>query len=102
HGQTGYTGVLVEIAAASDTPDWKEMLNWGDDLPLGHPLRARYPHRACTQVLPTEPAGLAEVLRELHRALLELQLRFLRTIAVGIGVAETFFDDLVTDGPHLT
>src|SRR3954468_7719803 len=28
NGQTGYTGLLVETAAASDVPDWKEMLNW--------------------------------------------------------------------------
>ena len=27
NGQTGYTGLLVETAAASDVPDWKEMLN---------------------------------------------------------------------------
>ena len=27
HGQTGYTGLLVETAASSDDPDWKEMLN---------------------------------------------------------------------------
>ncbi|HAA66972.1 MAG TPA: isopenicillin N synthase family oxygenase, partial [Acidimicrobiaceae bacterium] len=27
-GQTGYTGLLVETAAISNTPDWKEMLNW--------------------------------------------------------------------------
>ena len=44
HGQTGYTGLLVETAASSDVPDWKEMLNWGRTLPLGHPLRERYPH----------------------------------------------------------
>ena len=45
HGQTGYTGLLVETAASSDVPDWKEMLNWGRELSPGHPLRARYPHR---------------------------------------------------------
>src|SRR4051812_35351540 len=62
HGQTGYTGLLVETAAVSDTPDWKEMLNWGDALPVGHPLRARYPPRYCEQVLPQQPRALAEVL----------------------------------------
>src|SRR6195952_548659 len=45
HGQTGYTGLLVETAASSDVPDWKEMLNRGMSLPVGHPLRDRYPHR---------------------------------------------------------
>jgi isopenicillin N synthase-like dioxygenase len=102
HGQTGYTGLLVETAAVSDTPDWKEMLNWGDDLPAGHPLRARYPHRTHDQVLPSEPPGLADALRELHRTLLDLQLRFLRVIAAGVGVADSYFDDLVHDGSHLT
>ena len=29
NGQRGYTGLLVETAAISDIPDWKEMLNWG-------------------------------------------------------------------------
>ena len=52
HGQTGYTGLLVETAASSDVPDWKEMLNWGRELPAGHPLRDRYPHRYGPQVLP--------------------------------------------------
>ena len=28
NGQRGYTGLLVETAAISDVPDWKEMLNW--------------------------------------------------------------------------
>jgi isopenicillin N synthase-like dioxygenase len=41
HGQTGYTGLLVETAASSDKPDWKEMLNWASPIPAGHPLRRR-------------------------------------------------------------
>src|SRR5215218_1876913 len=52
HGQTGYTGLLVETAASSDKPDWKEMLNWGRDIPDGHPLKRRFPHRYTDQVLP--------------------------------------------------
>jgi isopenicillin N synthase-like dioxygenase len=39
HGQTGYTGLLVETAASSDKPDWKEMLNWSTPIPAGHPLK---------------------------------------------------------------
>src|ERR1700753_1173809 len=45
HGQRGYTGLLVETAASADVPDWKEMFNWGRELPAGHPLRRRYPHQ---------------------------------------------------------
>jgi isopenicillin N synthase-like dioxygenase len=103
HGQTGYTGLLVETAAISDTPDWKEMLNWGTELPRHHPLRARYPHRYHDQVLPdADVPGIAKVLREFHGRLLDLQARFLRIVAAGLGVAEDFFDDLLADGSHLT
>ena len=44
NGQTGYTGLLVETAASSDVPDWKEMLNWSTPIPAGHPLKRRFPH----------------------------------------------------------
>ena len=68
HGQTGYTGLLVETAASSDVPDWKEMLNWGISLPEGHPLRTRYPHRYGRQVLPEELVpGITDVLNRFHR-----------------------------------
>ena len=63
HGQTGYTGTLVETAASMDVPDWKEMLNWSDEPPMGHPLRRKYPHRYMDQVLPEEAVpGITEVL----------------------------------------
>jgi isopenicillin N synthase-like dioxygenase len=102
HGQTGYTGLLVETAAGSDTADWKEMLNWGENLPSAHPIRAKYPHRFAEQVLP-EPdvPGITAVLMAFHRHLLDLQQRFLRIIAVGIGCHEAYFDDLLRDGTTL-
>ena len=103
HGQTGYTGLLVETAAVSDTPDWKEMLNWGRSLPEGHPLRRRYPHRYGEQVLPEEAVpGISAVLNAFHDRTLELQERFLRIIATGLGAHEHFFDDMLTDGTTLT
>ncbi len=103
HGQTGYTGLLVETAAISDTPDWKEMLNWGTELPRHHPLRARYPYRYCDQVLPeADVAGVTAVLGEFHTRLAELQTRFLRIVAVGLGASPDYFDDMLVDGSHLT
>jgi isopenicillin N synthase-like dioxygenase len=103
HGQTGYTGLLVETAAGAAQPDWKEMLNWGTDLPAGHPLRARYPHRYPDQVLPDDAvAGIRAVLMTFHRRVLDLQARFLRIIAAGLGCHPSFFDDLLVDGSHLT
>ena len=96
HGQTGYTGVLVETAASSDVPDWKEMLNWATPIPAGHPLQRKFPHRYPDQVLP-EPAvpGITKVLYEFHDTIADLQRRFLRVIAVGIGCHETFFDEMI-------
>jgi isopenicillin N synthase-like dioxygenase len=103
HGQTGYTGLLVETAASSDVPDWKEMLNWGRSLPQGHPLRARYPHRYGPQVLPESAVpGIEAVLMEFHDTIEELQRRFLRIIAETVGCHESFFDEMTTNGATLT
>lgn len=103
HGQTGYTGLLVETAAASDVPDWKEMLNWGQELPPGHPLRERYPHRYGPQMLPEAAVpGIAEVLETYHASIAALQRRFLRIVAEAIGCHETLFDEMTTNGATLT
>ncbi len=103
NGQTGYTGLLVETAASSDKPDWKEMLNWASPIPTGHPLKRNYPAAYPDQVLPEQVVpGITEVLYRFHDSLADLQRRFLRIIAEGIGCHETFFDDMVADGPTLT
>lgn len=103
HGQTGYTGLLVETAASSDVPDWKEMLNWGITLPLGHPLRDRYPHRYGEQVLPESAVpGITAVLNDFHRRIEDIQVRFLRVIAEGLGCHESLFDEMTTNGATLT
>ncbi len=103
HGQAGYTGLLVETAAVSDTPDWKEMLNWGRDIPDGHPLQKAYPHRYLGPHLPeAQVPGITKVLLEFYERVFDLQRRFLRVIAVGIGCHETFFDQMITDGTTLT
>ncbi|AFY28165.1 isopenicillin N synthase family dioxygenase [Cyanobium gracile] len=102
-GQTGYTEVLVETAAGSDHPDWKEMLNWSEPLPPGHPLRLRFPSFYPEQVLPEAAVpGITAVLGEFHRAIADLQRRFLRVIAVGMGCAEGFFEEMVREAPTLT
>lgn len=102
HGQAGYTGLLVETAASSEVPDWKEMLNWGPAIPEGHPMRRKYPHRFHDPVLPeADVPGISEVLTEFHHQVFDLQRRFLRIIALGLGADERFFDELVADAPVL-
>ena len=103
HGQTGYTGLLVETAATSDVADWKEMLNWGRDVPPAHPLRARFPHRYHDQVLPEAAVpGIASVLNAFHDAIADLQRRILRIVAVGIGCHEDYFERMLVDGSTLS
>ena len=103
HGQRGYTGLLVETAATAELADWKEMLNWGAPLPGHHPLRARYPYRYLDPVFPdADVAGIGAALTELHDRVADLQTRFLRIVAVGLGAHERYFDDIVVDGSHLT
>jgi isopenicillin N synthase-like dioxygenase len=103
HGQTGYTGLLVETAATADVADWKEMLNWGRDVPAAHPLRTRFPHRYHEQVLPEAAVpGIAALLNEFHDAIADLQRRVLRIIAVAIGCHEGFFERMLVDGSTLS
>ena len=103
HGQTGYTGLLIETAATSDLADWKEMLNWGIDVPAAHPLRTRYPHRYASPVLPeADVPGITAVLTEFQARVLDLQRRFLRVVALGLGCHEAFFEDVLVDGSTLT
>jgi len=102
-GQTDYTGLLVETAAGSDHADWKEMLNWGEAIPSHHPLRRHYPLLYPEQLLPEEVVpGITSVLETFHTAIADLQRRFLRIIALGIGCAETFFDGMTSQAPTLT
>ena len=103
HGQTGYTGLLVETAASAEVPDWKEMLNWSDEPPAGHPLRRKYPHRYMDQVLPEAAVpGITDVLMLFHQRIYDLQRRFLRVIAVGLGAHEDLFETMLPNGSTLT
>lgn len=103
HGQTGYTGLLVETAATAEVPDWKEMLNWSAPLPDGHPLRIRFPHRYLPQVLPEDDLpGIRDLLFGFHHAIAGLQARVLRIIAAGLGLHENFFAEMLGEGATLT
>src|SRR5581483_8027744 len=103
HGQTGYTGLLVETAASAELADWKEMLNWGRPIDASHPLRRRYPERYLDPVLPEDDVpGISAVLLAFHEQIEKLQRRFLRIVAVGLGCDEGFFEELCRDGATLT
>jgi isopenicillin N synthase-like dioxygenase len=102
HGQSGYTGLLVETAAGRDKPDWKEMYNWGRSVDPAHPLRRLFPRQFHDARFPeADVPGITETLELLHDRLFDLQQRFLRIVAVGLGADETFFEDLIVDGSTL-
>ena len=103
HGQTGYTSTLVETAAGESLADWKEMLNWAAPLAAHHPLRRRFPLLYPEQLLPEAAVpGITAVLECFHASLADLQRRFLRVIATGLGLHEDFFDAVVRDAPTLS
>ncbi len=102
-GQRGYTGLMVETAADSDTPDWKEHLNWGEPAPPGHPDVLRYPDRYGEPALPeTALPGIGDRLLAFHRRIADLQRRFLRIVAEGLGARADHFDAMTEHGAHLT
>ncbi len=102
-GQRGYTGLLVETAAGRSGADWKEMLNWGEPAPVGHPLGRSYPDRYGEPVFPeAEIPGISARLMEFHRRIADLQRRFLRIVALGLGAHVSFFDSIVERGATLT
>src|SRR3546814_19666519 len=79
------------------------MLNWSDEPPAGHPLRRKYPHRYMDQVLPEAAVpGITEVLMLFHQRIYDLQRRFLRIIAVGLGAHEDYFESMLPNDSTLT
>ncbi len=103
HGSVGYTGLLTETAAISDYPDYKEMLNWNEELPEGHPIRRSHPVRFGPPMLPEEDfPGVTALLGEFHRRVLDVQRRVLRIIGTGLGVHEDYFDEMTEFGSSLT
>ena len=102
-GQRGYTGLLVETAAGTDAADWKEHLNWGEAAPADHPDGETYPDRYGDPVFPeVEIPGISARLMVFHRRVAELQRRFLRIVAEGLGAPTAAFDGMTEHGAHLT
>jgi isopenicillin N synthase-like dioxygenase len=79
------------------------MLNWSAPDRHRASAEAQVPTAYPDQLLPEAAVpGITDVLYRFHDTIADLQRRFLRVIAEGIGCHETFFDDMVADGPTLT
>ena len=102
-GQRGYTGLLVEVAAGRRTADWKEHLNWGEAAPDGTGLGERFADQYLAPVFPeAECPGISQRLMAFHRRVADLQRRFLRIVALGLGAPADHFDRMTQHGVHLT
>ncbi|MFI2379119.1 isopenicillin N synthase family dioxygenase [Streptomyces sp. NPDC018964] len=100
NGQAGYTPPLVEHAEKGAVPDWKELFHWGAPLPVGHPLRVRYPARYPDPYFPDLLVpGIGSALRELHARMLDFQHDVVRTLADALGAHPDYFADMLEDGP---
>ena len=89
--------------STADVPDFKEIFNWHGSRPVGHPLRVRYPFRYGPSVLPDgDIAGIGELLLNFHATVVCLQIRVSAIIAAGLGLHESFFEQMLFDGAHLT
>ena len=86
HGQTGYTGLLVETAAVERRAGLEGDAQLVGADPERPPVEAQVPDR-----LPRPGAaggtvpGITKVLTEFHETIADLQRRFLRVIAEGLG-----------------
>ncbi len=104
HGQTGYTGLLVETAASADVPGLE------GDAELG-PGGARGPSAALRLPAPLRPAGAARGRGPGHHRGAQRPSTTASPTCSGascgsspsaIGCHETFFDVMLRHGPHLT
>lgn len=93
----GYFRVGDELT--SGKPDQKEGLYFGQELPVDHPLVQAGTPLHGPNLFPEEPAELREVVLDYMNALTLLGQRLLAGIALGLGLAETYFADHGTRDP---
>jgi isopenicillin N synthase-like dioxygenase len=100
---SGYRGLSTERAVGAPVADWKETFQWCSELPPGHPLRSRFPHRyAETRFPEAEVPGITAVLRALQHQMFDCQRVVVRAIAAGLGASPQLGDDLLTDADVVT
>ncbi|MCB2063224.1 MAG: isopenicillin N synthase family oxygenase [Novosphingobium sp.] len=87
-GARGYTPFGTEIAKDAEVHDLKEFWHVGRDLPQGHASDNSMP----PNVWPDRPAGFRETFSELFAEFDRVGELLLRRIAVGLGLAEDWFD----------
>jgi len=93
-GQRGYTSFGKEHAKGSSAPDLKEFFQYGQVVPSGHPLKPEYPENVSVDEIP----GFNETFFKAYRAFEKSGKSLLQAIAIYLGLAEHYFDDIVEEG----
>jgi isopenicillin N synthase-like dioxygenase len=93
-GARGYTPFGIETAKGAEHHDLKEFWHVGRELPPGHRYRRYMPGNLWIDEIP----GFRDATLGLWEAFDALGRQLLRTIAVHLGLDESFFEDKVGEG----
>lgn len=93
-GQRGYTSFGKEHAKQSKVADLKEFFQIGQEVPAGHPAKAKYPDNVQTM---EEPA-FAALGFQLYRAFESTGAQLLKAIAIHLNLGESYFESQITYG----
>ena len=98
-----YSYLGSETAESSDTPDYKEMLNFTSPMPAHHPLLLKYPSKYNSL---SENCGFdekeIEMLDLFAEQVQQVQRTVLQILASGLGCGARFFDRMTDHAPTLT
>ena len=93
-GQRGYTSFGKEHAKGSLAPDLKEFFQYGQIVPVTHPLKPEYPDNVSVNEVP----GFNDTFYNAYRAFEDSGKYLLRAIALYLGLKEDYFDKYVDEG----
>ncbi|MBA2249001.1 MAG: isopenicillin N synthase family oxygenase [Chitinophagaceae bacterium] len=93
-GQRGYTSFGKEHAKGSDAPDLKEFFQYGQTVPIDHPLKPEYPDNVKVK----EVAGFDDTIFNSYRAFEKSGKSLLQAIAIYLSLDENYFDNYVEQG----
>lgn len=93
-GQRGYTAFGKEHAKQSQVADLKEFFQIGQEVPEGHPAKAKYPDN----VEVAEEPAFADLGLQLYRAFESTGAQLLKAIAIHLDLGEGYFEPKITAG----
>ncbi|MBW4523000.1 MAG: isopenicillin N synthase family oxygenase [Scytolyngbya sp. HA4215-MV1] len=96
-GQRGFTRFGQEHAKDSATPDLKEFWHLGRDLPLQHPLAAKYP----PNLHPSEVPAFHPILAKLYTQLDLCAAQLLEACALYLSEPRSLLREMVRDGDSI-